>query len=456
MIRAPKVARDGLGFRVEPHEAPVSMTFSRIVERSSELTAEIHVQTRPNADHVLRRRINLLGARAPADLAKDLDLATDSAGWPWRRIVESAFASVVESHRAGDQVRLLGGRRVAPPKPVHVIDGLLIADRPNTWFGPGGTGKSTAAIAACAASVIEADFAGRAVRKCVPLYLDWEDEDDAFEDVLWEVSRGFGLDESVQVHWQRMRSPLAGNVAFLSALIDRIGATLVVIDSATRAMGSAGEHGTYESTAIAFAEAIRALGKVTILIVDHVDGETVKVGGVAKKAYGSIHKLNFVRNAWSITLDRDTDVQTVAWTHAKVNRGPLRDAWGMRYQRDQVTGGLEFVPMAAADVGVLAESMPQWRQLSSLLQRTGPLDVKSAATELLGRDDKRACTQLRSIFSRDRGIHMVRLPDGRISARFTPMPVAQSGAWQPPGRPGIRMVESATPSATEGFDDVPF
>jgi hypothetical protein len=451
---APRLVKDGLGWRFSPADAPVTIGFSRIVERSSELTAEIHVQTAGTdaPQHVLRRRVNLLGSRTPSDLAKDLDLATDAAGWPWRKIVEQAFASVVEAYREGDEVRLLGGRRVAPPKPVHLIDGLLMADRANTWFGPGGTGKSTAAVAACVASVIEATFAGRPVRKCVPLYLDWEDEDDAFEDILWEVSRGFGLDESVQVHWQRMKSPLAGNVAFLSALIDRIGATLVVIDSATRAMGAAGEHGTYESTAVSFAEAIRALGKVTTLIIDHVDGETVKGGGVAKKAYGSIHKLNFVRNAWSVTLEKDSTVQTVAWTHAKVNRGRLHEAWGMRYERDQVLGGLTLVPMAAADVPVIAKAMPQWRQLSSLLERTGPLDVRAAAMELLGRDDGKACDQVRAIFNRDRGAHMVRLPDGRISARFTPMPVPESAAWRAPGRPDLRMVNTGT----EEPDELPF
>src|SRR5688500_17819523 len=121
---APTIRRDGLGFCVEPADAPVSMTFSRIVERSSELTAESHLQTRspPAAEHGLRRRVNRLGPRTPADLAKDLDIATDAAGWPWRRIIESAFASVVESHRSGDEARYLGGKRVAPPAPVHLIE----------------------------------------------------------------------------------------------------------------------------------------------------------------------------------------------------------------------------------------------------------------------------------------------------------------------------------------------
>ncbi len=411
--------KDGLGWRFNPAEAPVTFGFSRIVERSSEITAELHVQSIGNGErqHVLRRRVNLLGSRTPADLAKDLDLATDAAGWPWRKIVESAFASVIEAHREGESEQRLGGRKVAPPSPRHLVDGLLIANVANTWFGPGGTGKSTVAVAACVAHEIGYPLVGRSVEKGTALYLDWEDEEEAFERILWEVSRGYGLEESARVYWRRMKAPLKDDIAYISALIDRIGATLVVIDSATRAMGSAGEHGTYESTAVAFAEGIRALGKVTTLILDHVDGASVKEGGVAKKAYGSIHKLNFVRNAWSLSPDDDASEQTVGWTHAKVNHGPKLPPFGVRYERDPVIGGLELVVVEAGDMPMIAKTLPQWKQMTTILDRTGPLEVKALAAEMFGRDDDRACGQVRSIFNRDHGKNMVRLPDGRLKSR---------------------------------------
>lgn len=448
-----RLVKDGLGWLFSPSQAPLVFGFSRLIERSSELTAELHVQT-VGREHIMRRRINLLGPRAPADLAKDLDIATDGAAWPWRKLIEQAFASVIEAHRAGEPVQLLGGRTSPPPPSIHDIDGVLMQHRANTWFGPGGTGKSTAAAAACVATARGLPFAGRPTRQGVPLYLDWEDERDAFEEMLWEISSGFGLGDSARVHWRRMSQPLVGDLAYLSALIDRLGITLVVIDSATRAMGGASEHGTYEATAVAFAEAIRALGKVTTLIIDHVDGATVKEGTTAKKAYGSIHKLNFVRNAWSLTLDRDAgEGQVVGWTHAKVNRGRLREGFGMRYDRDQTTGGLELVPLVAADVPVVAASLPQWRQLQAALERLGPLTVKEAAAAVLNRETESACAQLRGIFNRDRGIHLVRLPDGRLSARYTPLPTADGGLWRPPARPALRVVPSEASPETEGSDD---
>lgn len=421
-VAGPSLTKDGLGWQFAPPEAPLTFGFSRIVERRDEVTAELHVQTigKDGAQHLMRRRVNLLGSRTPADLARDLDTLSDGAGWPWRRIVEQAFASVLEAHREGEAEQLLGGKRVAPPPPAYVIDGLLIQNTANTWFGPGGTGKSTAAVGACVAHRLGLPFAGLECSAGVPLYLDWEDEEEAFERILWEVSRGYGMEESARVYWRRMRSPLKDDVPYVAALIDRLGATLIVIDSATRAMGSSGEHGTYESTAVAFAEAIRALGKVTVLIVDHVDSAAVKDGGVARKAYGSIHKLNFVRNAWSLTPDEEASVQTVGWTHAKVNHGPKRQPFGIRYERDQVMGGLQLVTLDATDVQPIAAAMPQWKQLDSILIRRGPLEVKDAAMDLLGRDDGRACDQVRAVFNRDHGKHMVRLPDGRIKSRSWP------------------------------------
>lgn len=443
---APRLTRDGLGWRFSPADAPVTFGFSRLVERRDELTAELHVQTlgKDEPEHVLRRRVNLLGARAPADIAKDLDLATDNAGWPWRKIIEQAFASVLDAHREGEKERLLGGKRVAPPQPKHLIEGLLIENVANTWFGPGGTGKSTAAVAACVAHALEEPFAGIPTAKGVPLYLDWEDEEEAFERILWEVSRGYDLEESARVYWRRMRAPLKDDVAYVAALIDRLGATMVVIDSATRAMGSAGEHGTYESTAVAFAEAIRSLGKVTILIVDHVDGATVKEGGVAKKAYGSIHKLNFVRNAWSLTPDEEATTQTVGWSHAKVNHGPKRDAFGVRYERDPVAGGLSLVQLAGVDVAIIAGQMTLAGKIAAALTKYGVLSVKDIAEDVLGSTEKKDVEKIRVTLKRDYGKRFRSYSDGTWSMQ----------GWRPsgPARPDFRVVN---PSENEP-DELPF
>lgn len=412
----PRLVKDGLGWRFSPAEAPVTITFSRIVERSSELTAEIHVQSVGEGDerHVLRRRVNLLGTNTPKTLASDLDSATDGAGWPWRRIVEQAFGCVIEAHRSGDEVRLLGGRKDPPPAPSHVIDGLMIKGVANTWFGPGGTGKSTAAVAACVAHKLGRPFAGIDVEIGTPLYLDWEDEDEAFERILWEVSRGYGLGESARVHWRRMKAPLASDIAYISALIDRIGATVVVIDSATRAMGSSSEHGTYESAAISFAEAIRALGKVTTLIIDHVDGATVKEGGVAKKAYGSIHKLNFVRNAWSLTLDDEASEQTVGWTNPKVNHGPKRPPFGIRYRRDQVYGGLQLERIAAMEVGVMAASMSARVRMIAMIKLYGIQTVAAMAIEICGSDTEASLRKIQRELQVDHGRDFHQYTDGTV------------------------------------------
>ena len=68
-----------------------------------------------------------------------------------------------------------------------------------------------------------------------------------------------------------------------------------------------------------------------------------------------------------------------------------------------------------------AKTMPQWKQLATILERCGPLEVKAAAQEMFGRDDDRACGQVRAIFNRNHGKDMVRLPDGRLRSRNWPL-----------------------------------
>lgn len=437
-MSGPQLKRDGLGWQFLPALAPVSFGFSRFAEKSSETTAELHVEslTGERPEHLLRRRVNLLGSRTLSDLARDLDNATEGAGFPWKRIVEQAFASVLEAHRQGDDVLYLGGNQVAPMRPEHLIDGLLLANTANTWFGPGGTGKSTAAAAACVAVKHELTFAGRTCRKGVPLYLDYEDESEAFERILWEVSRGYGMAESARIHWRRMKSPIAQEMTYISALIDRIGATMVVIDSATRAMGAAGDHGTYESTAVAFAEAIRSVGKCTTLILDHVDGAAVKEGAVSKKSYGSIHKMNFVRNAWSLTPDEQADQQTVGWYHAKVNWIEReRVPFGVRYERDPVSGGLELVAISGASVGAIATTMRLKDRISAALTDHGVMSVKELTDEVLNSEEPSAVSTVRRELGRYEGTLFREYSDKTWSLR----------GWSPKRKPAptpIRAVEA--------------
>jgi hypothetical protein len=193
-------------------------------------------------------------------------------------------------------------------------------------------------------------------------------------------------------------------------------------------MGAAGDHGTYESTAVAFAEAIRALGKCTTLILDHVDGQAVKDGGVSKKSYGSIHKMNFVRNAWSLTPDEQADSQTVGWTHAKVNWiEKERVPFGVRYERDPVMGGLELVKVDGASVQVVAQTMRHADRIAALLRERGCMGVKEIAEELFSSTDRTHVETVRGTLKRNRRLFRD-YPEGTWSLLN----------WRPKSRPDDR------------------
>jgi hypothetical protein len=92
--------RFGLGFQYRPLEAPVTMSFTSVVEKRGELRAEIHVQG-ASGGHLLRRYVNLLASTTVRQLVKDLQGADGGAGFPWPSILESATESIIQAVRVG-------------------------------------------------------------------------------------------------------------------------------------------------------------------------------------------------------------------------------------------------------------------------------------------------------------------------------------------------------------------
>lgn len=443
MATAPDAGQDqrafrrlGLGWCYQPPEAPVVLTFDRVSERGMETWAEVHIQL-TDGGHLARRRVNLLGGTSLSGCVKELDELTASR-WPWRRIVASGCESVLEAFRRGEAVETYEGEIVRPHGVRWLCDGLVMAGCVNCWVAAASTGKSTFAAALCVHHALGEPFLGREVSRGVPLYLDYESDSEDFREKLHDVASGLGIRSVPKIHRQRMRGPLKGKVNEIASRIDQYGVTLLVVDAVASAGGSMGD-GNYESIAIDLEQALIALPPVTVLLLDHVTSDDLRNGSVVVKARGATRKYEFVRNQWSITLDRDAAEDhrhVVGWTHAKINRGAYQSAFGIELVHGD--GHLSFREMDAVDVGPVAERMPQHRRLAALLAQTGPIEVKEAALELLGRDDERACAQIRALCTRDHGKRMVRLPDGRITARGV-LTRAQHGAQQPP--PNLRVLD---------------
>lgn len=409
--------RFGMGWQFRPPLAPVVMTFSNVTDRRGELRTELHVQN-ARGGHLLRRYLNLLGSKSVDDLAKDLNRVDGGAGFPWGSILESATESLIQAVRVGPPLETYSGRMDRPPAVRWLCEGLVMADVPNVWIAAGSTGKSTFAVALAVHHAIGEPFLGRPTTKGVPLYLDWESDADDFREKVWLVSRWLGLSEVPTVHRLRMRGTASMHAVAIANRIDELGVTLCAWDGIQAAGGAPNQYANYESIALDLESMLGMLPVTTHLLLDHVTGDELKSGAVPLKGRGGSRKVEWTRNQWTLSLDREaqsTQQHVVGWTHTKINRGAALPAFGVEvlHRPDE----MGFRVIAEADVEPLRERMSQRRQLLAVVQRTGPLSNKDAAREWLGREDTKAVDLVRAVVNRDLGKNFRRYSDGTFGSR---------------------------------------
>jgi hypothetical protein len=322
-----RFARVGLTYRFAPSEVPVVLSFSRPADHRDELTFEVAVH-RPDGKRVLTRRVNILGSSTRGSIKELIDeLAAEVNGPDWKRLLREVCESVLVSHRGGPPVVDVGGSTYRPPDPPWLCDGLLLKNKPNVWLGAASTGKSTLAKAICAYYASGYRFLGRAMEQGLPLYLDWEDDEDGFRRVVHDVCRNLGLSTLPQMLWRDMHGyRLRDQMEGVARLVDNRHVGLVVLDAIAAAGGSPGEHMSWEGIALELEQCLGQLSAVTVLGLDHVTGaEHQDNGRVPIKARGAERKLEFTRNQWTLMADQEAlqhqNRHLVSWTHTKFNSG---------------------------------------------------------------------------------------------------------------------------------------
>jgi hypothetical protein len=409
----PGFRRFGLGWQFRPPEAPVVMSFTHLADRSSEFRAELLVERR-DGGHLLRRSTNLLGSNTFRDLAKDLAIADGGAGYPWQKILESAFESVIRAARIGPELQTLHGQLQRPKGISWLCEGLVMANVPNVWLAAGSTGKSTFASGLAVHSLVGERFLGRETAKVIPLYLDWESDDDDFHEKVWLWSRWLGLDSVPPIHRLRMRGPASRSAAAIGHRIDSLGVGLVIWDGVQAAGGPLGQHASYESVAQELEMLIGLLPETTHLLLDHVTGDELKTGAVPLKGRGSTRKVEWARNQWTMILDRDeqrSGRHVVGWTHTKINRGSYETPFGVELLHRPDELGYSLLDESA--VAALAERMPWWKQIMEIV-KDRPLSPRDVALAWKGSDDKRNVELVNRLLQKDLGVRFKQYTDDTI------------------------------------------
>lgn len=359
--------------------------------------------------------MNLLGSRGVDDLARDLGKRDGGAGFPWSSILESVTESIIQAVRVGPPLETYAGELRRPRGIRWVCEGLVMADVPNGWTAAGSTGKSTFAAALALSHAAGIPFLDRETVQGVPLYLDWESTGDDLEEKLWLLARWYDLRSVPAVHRLKMGGAAVQHAAAIANRIDSLGATLVVWDGMQAACGPLGQSGSYEALAQDMEFLIGILPLTTHLFLDHVTGDELKSGAVPLKPRGATRKIEWLRNHWTLSLDRDAQrlgQHLVGWTHTKINRAAYLPPFGVEVLHRPDEMGFRIVQ--EADVEPLRERMPPWRQLLTVAIEALPrtLSNRDAAELWLGKTDDKSIDRVRAIVNRDHGRNFRKYTDG--------------------------------------------
>lgn len=438
--------REGMGWVYEPPKLPIRLRFDFVEVSGIEGRAQLRVESLEINDIITSFSVNLASERTREGYAKTIAKRA-CLGEPGQLddivvALERSFMRVMEAAREPLETYITDGMRRKPRGVRWLLDDLIMAGTINCLLAAPETGKSTQALGIGIAHAAGCGIFGRDIQKGVTYFLDWEGDYDTFEERYQQISEGLGIDPPSGIIYERHSAPLRYVLHHVARTIDQRGVTLLIIDAVTTAAGSMGDKG-YEAVAVDLEVALRSLPVgVTVLLVDHVDSETVKNRSVPVKGRGSTRKLEFVRNQWSLVLDQDASENgehVVGWVHTKKNRIKKLPAFGVRLEHED--DAIRFHVVEARSVGPLADRGTIRQRMRAAIEENGAgLSVRALSEMLLGSDEPSKQQQIRNNVKQDRGQTFCTLPGGVVDL----IPSLR--------KPTMRVVNAAR----DDVDDVPF
>ncbi len=264
-------------------------------------------------------RINLLSNSSVTALVRTL---VDRRPLDWASRIDQVVMIVHRTMLASREVSVLK-RRTADIEQDWLVQPLLERNQHSMLVAEGGSGKSLFTLAVIASLVTDTPLVpslsyhwdrGRV------LYLDWETDRATHERRLTQL-----LPEDAEwpeVHYIRMSSPITDDVQYLSDYVQTHDINLVAIDSIGMACG--GDMNT-QTDAIAYINACRALGEVTVLSITHPGWAS------NSRSTGSRYFENASRACWRIEKQQEegTGVSHLDVINYKSNNGMVHKPFGL-------------------------------------------------------------------------------------------------------------------------------
>ncbi len=263
-------------------------------------------------------RLNLFSASAVTGLIRILN---DRKPLDWASRVDQVTMAVHRTMAARRQVGKIE-RRTGPIEQDWLVGPLFERNQHSLVVAPGGTGKSLLMLAFCGSLT--------GSRPLVPgvtysnldggvLYLDWETNKEIHDMRMTQLVPDDA--DWPDVDYMRMASTIMDEVQYLNEYIVTHNIKLVIVDSIGMACG--GDMNT-QTDAIAYINACRALGEVTVVSITHP-------GWDVKRSTGSRYFENAARSCWRIEKQQDEGDQHshIDLTHYKSNNGLIHKPFAL-------------------------------------------------------------------------------------------------------------------------------
>lgn len=326
--------------------------------------------------HLHQGRLNLTSTTGKKDLIRALGGANDTVRWS--DLVEDFCVKILELHRQGEPVEVIGGQRALSNGVRYRLWPLCPEGMSTIIFGEAGTGKSLLALLAAYSIQSAQPVMGMRPIAGNVLYLDYETCSDIMHERLSSIAAGFQA-SIPEMDYRFCYHPLAEEVDTLQEIINERSIDFLIVDSLGLACG--GDPSDTE-LAIRMMGALREL-KRGALLIDHV-----AKNGEKPTPFGSVYKPNLARSVWFAKLgDRVDDRHTnVALYHKKVNFGPLRRPMGVQMafaMQGEMTTRIDFKTFDVLQSGdeELTGALNQADRIAALVSHKA-LTVKEIASEL--------------------------------------------------------------------------
>ena len=304
---------------------------------------------------IFQGRQNLLSARSRTETARRLKEMYPAAVVPWDGVLERACKVVLQAHRSGEPTMWVDDMP-APEMLRYRVKPFLHEQDATLIFGDGDTGKSWFAMLLAYLTTTGRSAYGLDVEPGRVLYLDYETNKESFWERMNAISSG--LNEALpHIAYRRMSQYLSMDVIHLSRVVRDEGIDVVIVDSATPAVGEA-----ESSTAVAhYFHSLRAMD-VTSLTIAHLN-KTTRENAAATAAFGSIFWRNLPRANWRADADHVVGASSLIATfrNTKSNGSRRHPDVTLRldFEGDDPAHTVKFRKADAADV-------PDWSERRSL------------------------------------------------------------------------------------------